>query len=160
MRLEGTLPAPEVASDPAVGVASVVNVPVFVAVSNWTGVVEDGECDPTGSLCVVVTATPSLMWTPGEPDAPTLSCAGSGSRYDPEGPSLVQQAQGACAYAFTRRTGVEGRPEAWAGTVSVTWELTWRDETGLLSGTLPPVTKSVSVPRSVAEVQAVVTGVG
>lgn len=160
VRLEGSLPAPEVASDPAVGVASVVNVPVFVAVANWTAVVEDRECDPTGALCVVVRATPSLTWTPGEPGAPTLSCAGSGSRYDPAGPSMAQQAQGACAYAFTRRTGVEGRPDAWAGTVSVTWDLTWRDGTGLVSGTLAPVTRSVSVPRSVAEVQAVVTDVG
>ncbi len=51
-----------------------------------------------------------------------------------------------------------GRPEAWPGTVTVTWDLTWAG--GGRTGTLPSVTKSAPAPRSVAEVQAVVVGSG
>lgn len=159
VRLEGSLPAPEVGSDPAPGVASFVNSPVFVAVANWTGEVEAGpECDPSGLLCVWVRAVPAMTWSPGEPGAPMLACAGAGSRYDPAGPSPEAQALGACAYTFTRRTGVEGRPAAWPGVVSVTWTLSWRASTGQ-SGPLPSVVKAADVGRPVGEVQAIVTEV-
>ncbi len=134
------------------------NSPVFVQVANWSGVVTDGECDPTGVLCVTVTATPSLAWFPGEPGAAELACAGSGSRYDPSGPTPEVQAVGACAHTFTQRTGVAGRPAAWDGAVTVNWSLTWTG--GGTGGTLPAVTKSASVPRPVGEVQAIVTEVG
>ena len=70
VRLEGTLPAPTVASTPEPGAPALVGYPSFVSVTNWTGVVTDRECDPTGLLCVTVTATPSLRFSPGEPDAP------------------------------------------------------------------------------------------
>jgi hypothetical protein len=160
VRLEGSLPAPEVGADPAPGVASIVNSPVFVAVSNWTGVVEAGpECDPSGVVCVWVRAEPVMTWSPGEPGAGTLACAEAGSRYDPTGPTPEQQAQGACAYTYLRRTGAEGRPEAWSGEVTVTWALTWRASTGQAGG-LPSVSKTAVVPRPVAEVQAIVTEVG
>jgi hypothetical protein len=56
VRLEGSLPAPVVASTPASGVAALVGYPSFVSVTNWSGVVTDGECDPSAVLCVTVTA--------------------------------------------------------------------------------------------------------
>lgn len=156
-RLVGVLPQPAVRSSPAVGTASIVDVPVFVEVTNWTGTTSASEC--AGGLCVTVTASPSLSFSPGEPGSSPLACAGSGTRYDPEGPPPEEQAAapGACAYAYRLRTGAEGRPGAWPGSVSVTWTLAWSASSGA-SGALPAVTRSSSLPRAVEEVQTVVVG--
>ena len=64
-RLIGQLPQPVVESSPPAGTASIIGVPVFVTVVNWTGVVTQTEC--AGGLCVTVTATPQLTFRPGEP---------------------------------------------------------------------------------------------
>lgn len=155
-RLAGLMPAPAVDSSPPAGVASIVGLPVFVAVSNWTGLLTDSEC--AGGLCVTVTATPSLEFDPGEPDAPTKACAGAGSRFDPARPVDEQiAAPDACAWPYTLRTGVEGRPVVWAGSVAVSWSISWTATSGA-SGSLPAVTRSAPVPRAVAEVQTVVVG--
>ena len=72
-RLIGQLPQPVVESSPPAGTASIIGVPVFVTVVNWTGVVTQTEC--AGGLCVTVTATPQLTFRPGEPGAPTVQCS-------------------------------------------------------------------------------------
>lgn len=156
-RLVGRMPEPVVNSSPASGVASVVGVPSFVEVGNWTGELTDSEC--AGGLCVTVTARPALTWSSGEPEAGTIACAGAGSRFEPNGgsPDTQAAADGACAWAYTMRTGVDGRPTAWDGSVSVTWSISWTASSGA-SGTLPAVTRTAAVPRSVAEVQTVVVG--
>ena len=155
-RLEGQMPQPTVAASPAVGTASIVSVPVFVAVTNWTGTLTDSGC--AGAVCVTVTATPSLRFVPGEPSASSVACTGSGSRFDPARDLKAQAAaSGACAYSYRQRTGVTGRPAAWPGIVSVSWAISWRANTGE-TGTLPSVTRSTSLPRSVQEVQTVIIG--
>jgi hypothetical protein len=156
-RLAGDLPAPVVTSVPAADEAAIVSFPTFVSVSNWSGVVEDDECDPTGTLCVSVTATPSLTFSPGEPKAPTIACAGSGtSLVEAASSSVALAAQpGACAYAYRMRTGVGSRPAAWPGVVTVTWELFWSSTSGA-GGPLPEVVGSTGVPRAVHEVQTVI----
>jgi len=154
-QLLGTMPQPSVSSSPPVGTASIVEVPVFVEVTNWTGVVTDSEC--AGGLCVTVTATPALTFSPGETGSSPIACAGSGTRYDSGGGSAESQASadGACAYAYRYRTAVDGRPAAWPGSVSVTWTIAWTASTGA-SGSLPAVTRSTQLPRQVREVQTVV----
>ena len=154
-QLLGTMPQPSVSSSPPVGTASIVEVPVFVEVTNWTGVVTDSEC--AGGLCVTVTATPALTFFPGETGSSPIACAGSGTRYDSGGGSAESQASadGACAHAYRYRTAVDGRPAAWPGSVSVTWTMTWTASTGA-SGSLPAVTRSTLLPRAVREVQTVV----
>lgn len=156
-RLIGELPQPVVESSPPIGTASIVGVPVFVSVVNWTGVVSESQC--AGGLCVTVTATPALRFDPGEPGSRSVVCAGAGSRYVPGGGSLDAQASapGACAYRYRLRTGANGRPGAWPGQVSVTWTLSWAATSGA-SGSLPSVTRSTAVPRAVSEVQTVVAG--
>lgn len=156
-RLVGVLPQPSVDSSPPVGTAAIVGVPVFVDVTNWTGVVTESEC--AGGMCVTVTATPTLTFTPGETGSSSVRCAGSGSRYDPDGDSAEDQASedGACAYKYRLRTGVQGRPSAWPGSVSVTWTISWTASTGA-SGSLPAVTRATLLPRAVNEVQTVVVG--
>jgi hypothetical protein len=161
VRLEGTLPSPEVSSNPGPGVAAIVGFPSFVVVDNWSGTVTDRECDPNFPLCVTVTAVPSLSWAPGEPGAEPVPCSGPGTRFDPAGaePEVQATAAGACAYEYELRTGVAGRPEEWPGEVSVVWALTWASTTGS-GGLLPSVTKSAPVPRAVDEVQTIVESAG
>jgi hypothetical protein len=160
VRLEGRLPAPRVQTTPGPGVAAFVGYPSFVAVSNWTGVVRDRECDPSGVLCVNVTATPTMRWSPGEPEAPAKECAGPGVAFDPNGDPFEQAASPeACAYPYLLRTGVHGRPDAWPGEVTVMWALEWSSTSGA-GGSLPPVEKSAAVPRAVDEVQTVVVSAG
>lgn len=156
-RIADTLPAPAVASSPPVGVAAIIDVPVFVEVTNWTGTVTDGQC--AGGVCVTVTAAPSLTFHPGEPSAPTIACAGTGTRYNPAGspPEAQASVPGACAHAYGLRTGTADRPGSWSGTVVVMWTITWTASTGA-SGSLPAVTRTAALPRAVQEVQAVVTG--
>jgi hypothetical protein len=163
VRLEGNLPAPSVSSSPAPGIAALIGFPSFVAVDNWQGRVTDSQCDPiVGLLCVTVVAVPHLAWTPGEPGAPTVACAGAGTRFEPGGapPDDQAAAPGACAYAYRARTGVAGRPDLWPGEVSVRWELEWTTNGGGGSGPLADVVKTTAVPRAVDEVQTVVESAG
>lgn len=155
-RLSGRLPEPTVAASPVVGTASIVGVPVFVAVTNWTGVVSDSGC--AGAVCVTVTATPTLRFSPGEPGTIAIACSGSGSRFDPAQPPKTQaETVGACAHAYRQRTGVSDRPAAWPGVVAVSWVISWQANTGE-TGSLPSVTRSTALPRSVQEVQTVIVG--
>lgn len=156
-RLIGQLPQPVVESSPPAGTASIIGVPVFVTVVNWTGVVTQTEC--AGGLCVTVTATPQLTFRPGEPGAATVQCAGSGTRFAPDAgtPEAQASSPGACAWTYTTRTGANGRPSAWPGQASVSWSISWTATTGA-SGSLAAVTRSTDVPRPVAEVQTVIEG--
>jgi hypothetical protein len=156
-RLIGQLPQPVVESSPPAGTASIIGVPVFVTVVNWTGVVTQTEC--AGGLCVTVTATPQLRFRPGEPGAQTVQCAGSGTRFAPDAgtPEAQASSPGACAWTYTTRTGANGRPSAWPGQASVSWSISWTATTGA-SGSLAAVTRSTDVPRPVAEVQTVIEG--
>ena len=156
-RLIGQLPQPVVESSPPAGTASIIGVPVFVTVVNWTGVVTQTEC--AGGLCVTVTATPQLTFRPGEPGAPTVQCAGSGTRFAPDAgtPEAQASSPGACTWTYMTRTGANGRPSAWPGQASVSWSISWTATTGA-SGSLAAVTRSTGVPRPVAEVQTVIEG--
>jgi hypothetical protein len=155
-RLEGRLPAPVIAASPAVGTASIVSVPVFVSVTNWGGAVTDSGC--AGAVCVTVTATPTLRFSPGEPGAAPVACAGGGSLFDPaRDPKTQATAPGACVYSYRQRTGVSSRPAAWPGVVAVSWTISWRANTGE-TGTLASVVRSTALPRSVQEVQTVIVG--
>jgi hypothetical protein len=160
VRLEGSLPTPTVESSPPQGVAALVGYPSFVSVTNWTGVVTDRECAPTGLLCVTVTARPALRFSPGEPDAAVKECVGPGVALDPAGDPFAQAAAaGACTYPYRLRTGVEGRPPSWPGVVTVVWDLTWSSTSGA-GGSLAAVEKSADVPRAVDEVQTLVVSAG
>jgi hypothetical protein len=156
-RLVGQLPQPVVESSPPAGTASIIGVPVFVAVANWTGVVTQTEC--AGGICVTVVATPQLTFRPGEPGAQTVQCAGSGTRFTASAgtPDAQANSPGACTWTYTSRTGANGRPSAWPGQASVSWSISWTATTGA-SGSLAAVTRSTDVPRPVAEVQTVIEG--
>jgi len=158
-RLLGRLPEPSVSTSPPVGEDAILDVPVFVTVTNWqTSLVEAGTL--LGDT-VTVTATPQLMLDPAEPGSSATACAGPGRTYDPAGGDLWAQAAApdACAYAYQRRTDVDGRPDAWPSTVTVRWTIAWAATSGE-SGAFPVVEQSVAVPRGVSEVQAVLVEEG
>jgi hypothetical protein len=156
-RIARDFAAPSVATTPAEGVAAIVGIPAFVAVTNWTGVVTDASC--AGGMCVTVTAEPHLTIHSGKPGGSPIECTGAGSRYVPQDGRPAEQADvpGACAVAYRQRTGVDGRPVTWPATVDVTWSLTWTSNSGD-AGVLAPVTLSAALPRAVEEVQTVLVG--
>jgi hypothetical protein len=157
--VEARMEAPVLGSDPAAGVASVVGVPTFVEVTNWQGPMVVGpECQL--GVCVSMTATPSLMFDPGDGSEP-IACTPPGSRYVLGGPPLAEQAAGACAYAYPMRSGAESRPVAWPGVVTVTWDVWWTSSVGGApgpSGSFDPLPFSTPLLRAVAEVGTVVVG--
>jgi hypothetical protein len=150
-RVKVEMDAPVLASDPPTGVASVVNTPVFVEVTNWQPQITDSEC--VLGVCVTMTATPRLTFDPGDGSGP-LVCDPPGSRYVPGGASLADQAVGACAHTYLQRTGVAGRPDAWPGSVTVTWDVNWAG--GGTTGVFGPLVFSAPFARPVEEVSAVV----
>jgi hypothetical protein len=156
VRIEGRLDQPVIDASPPLGTPSIIGVPVFVAVSNWTGVVTDSGCG--GGLCVTVTATPKLSFSPGESGSNSIACNGSGTKFNRSLPVPTQVSQpGACVYTYKLRTSAAGRPAEWPGAVTVTWSIAWTATSGD-SGTLPSITHTSALPRGVQEVQTVVVG--
>lgn len=157
VEIASRLTKPTLVADPPEGTPSVMALPAFVAVSNWQGVQQAGGCDPTGTVCVDMTATPTLTFDPGEAGAAVVTCADGGTRFDPNGPPPREQAQvpGACAHVFEQRTGSDGRPDAWPGVVMISWDVRWAQRGGGESGVFPVIELSTDLPREVDEVQTV-----
>jgi hypothetical protein len=155
------LRVPALTASPPIGTRSTVHVPTFVAVSNWQGQQTAGGCDPTGTVCVNLTATPKLTFAPGETGSRTVRCEDGGTRYDPAGapPAERAAAPGACAWNYQYRTGAGGRPAEWPGQVTVTWAVHWQQPGGQ-GGDFPDIALSTDMPRAVQEIQGVVTGAG
>jgi hypothetical protein len=155
--VENRIEAPTLAMDPPEGTPSIVSLPVFVQVTNWQGEFSEQGCDPTGAVCVTMTATPTLTFSPGEPGSAPITCNPPGTRFDPNGadPLVQASAPGACAHVYTERTGVGDRPAAWPAQVTVTWDVGWTSNVGP-SGEFDPMELSTSVERQVNEVQTLV----
>jgi hypothetical protein len=155
--VENMISAPTVVMDPPEGTPSIVSLPVFVQVTNWQETFTEQGCDPTGAVCVDMTATPTLSFSPGEPGSSAVVCEPPGTRFDPNGADPVDQASvpGACAHVYTERTGVADRPAAWPAQVTVTWEVAWTSNVGQ-SGAFDPMALSTTVERQVNEVQTIV----
>ena len=150
-RVKAEMVAPTLATDPPVGVAAVVNTPVFVEVTNWQPEIVESDC--ILGVCVTMTATPALAFDPGDGSG-AIGCVPPGSRYDPARP-LMEQAEGACAHVYRQRTAAEGRPGAWPGQVTVTWSVSWTSNVGA-SGSYDRLSFAASLPRVVEEVSTVV----
>lgn len=158
-QIQGRMPYPVVATNPPLGVPSVVEVPVFVSVTNWQPTIS--VTDSVTGIPVTVTATPQLLFKPGEPGSGTKACTGPGRRYEPGGGDLWDQAaaSGACTHVYLHRTGADGRPGEWPGVVTVRWSITWSAADGS-GGSFPAVDRATAVPRAVEEVQTVVVSGG
>lgn len=156
LEIDSYLLQPIVATDPGLDQPSILNVPTFVAVTNWQG--QEVDTQSLAGFWVTITATPTLTFHPGEPGAPVVACEPGGTRFDPGGPSPRDQAarRGACAYAYERRTGVAGRPDEWPGQVAINWTLEWTANFPLPAGLPTSEVLTAPVPRAVDEVPTVV----
>jgi hypothetical protein len=154
-RVQTLMEAPRLATNPPGGAPAIVGIPVFVSVENWQGELNDRQC--VLGVCVDMTASPSLEFVPGEPEAPVIRCDPPGSQFDAARGDARAQASvpGACAYAYQQRTGVDERPAEWPAEVRVRWAVSWTSNVGV-SGTFPELTFSSSAARVVNEVQTVV----
>ena len=154
-QIQGRMPEPVVVTNPPLGVASVVEVPVFVSVTNWQAAIS--VTDSVTGIPVTVTATPKLLFDPGEAGSGPKACIGPGRPYESGGGDLWAQAAEpeACTHVYLHRTGAEGRPGEWPGVVTVRWVITWAAGDGS-GGSFPAVNRTTAVPRAVEEVQAVV----
>jgi hypothetical protein len=152
--VEALLKKPQITTSPPGNRPSILDLPTFVSVTNWQGTVRRSNCQL--NVCVEITATPKLTFAPGETGAPSVHCEDGGTVFDPQGASVRAQAAapGACAYAYQRRTGVRGRPDAWRARATVTWDVAWAG--GGDNGTFDPFTLSTGFDRTVEELQGVV----
>ena len=158
-RLEGRMPEPVVVTSPPAGTDAVVDVPVFVQVTNWQAeLVETGDLLGDG---VTVRATPVVVFESGEPGSAPVVCDGPGRAYDPAAGDLWDQAAapGSCTVTYRQRTGVEGRPTAWSSVVTVRWSIEWSSESGG-RGVFPDVSRPLAIARGVDEVRSVVVSGG
>jgi hypothetical protein len=154
--VSGDLLDPDVHADPAVGTPAVRDIPTFVSVANWQDGFTEPGCDDSGTVCVTLTATPALTFAPGDGTG-EIACEDGGTVYDPAAgtPREEAAAAGACAHAYPRRTGVDGRPDAYEATVTVTWSVTWQQTPAGEEGVLDPIPLSDDFPRVVQEVVSV-----
>jgi hypothetical protein len=159
VEVAASLRDPVVATDPPAADPSIIDVPTFVAVTNWQGEQVVPGCDDTGTVCVTITATPALTFAPGEPGAATVACEGGGTRFDRGGPlpDVQAEADGACAHAYARRTGARGRPDAWTASATITWDVAWRADDGSGSGTFTDISATTTFDRAVDELNTVIT---
>ena len=146
------LPPPvPVISPPPTGPA-VIDIPTFVAVDNWPGVIGPlPACD--GPVCIELTAVPTLMFTPGD-GSDVLECEGAGTEFDPapDAPEPDEQAEGACAHVYDERTA--GRP--WPGSLAIRWEVLWTSQTPDDDGVIDVAPQGIPTPRLVEEVTGIV----
>jgi hypothetical protein len=162
-RVRATLQDPVLTTSPDPGQPAVYRTPTFVAVDNWQGTQSDRGCLSGGgvTVCVAIVAEPTLTFDPGDGSDP-VACEPGGTVFD-ESPGSAgvdaQAAPPACAHEYRQRTGVDGRPAAWPGVVTVNWDITWTVEGGGGGGgAFEPEILSAPLPRAVEEGQTVVNG--
>jgi hypothetical protein len=158
VEVAASLRDPVIATDPPATEPSILHVPTFVAVTNWQGPVTVDGCDPSGAVCVAITATPTLRFDPGEPGARAIPCEGGGTRFDRTGPAPDVQAEGACAHAYAQRTGVDDRPEAWTASATIDWDVQWHEQGGGANGVFADISATQTFDRQVDELRTVVVG--
>ncbi len=147
-----TLPKPSVRFNPeintATGVATLVNLPTWWWVENWA---PELRVAAWGPVWVELTAGPLYSeWKPGN-GRPAVRCDGPGIPWQPD---LDDDDPRACTYTYPR-SSASSATDRYTATVTVTYGLSWEGSGGL-SGTLPLVQTSSSVPIGVAERQALV----
>ena len=140
------------------GQKSKVGVPTFVAITNPQ--VPTRYEATVGAITVWIDVDPTATLHPGEPNAGGIPCGPAGSRFDPDGPEPKEQARGACAHTYRRRTGVGDRPDAWTGDVTLVWTVEWGSTVAGTGGPLDAPDTVTPFGRGVGEIQGVVVEAG
>ncbi|HEY8543823.1 MAG TPA: hypothetical protein VIL36_02205 [Acidimicrobiales bacterium] len=156
--VQGLLLPPAPVLQPDEDVRSNLKIPTFVAITNPQPATEYRTT--YAGITVWITVDPTVTLHPGEPGAAAVACDDDGTTYDPAGtpPRDQAAADGACAHTYERRTGVRGRPAAWTGDVTITWDVAWGSSEPGQSGTLTADPSVTTFQRIVDETQVVNTG--
>jgi hypothetical protein len=133
-----------------VGAATLVNLPTWWWVQNWSNRQSRAEA---GGVWAEVTATPMVsQWRGGDGGSPS-ACSGPGIEWQR---GLSESDSRACKYIYEHSSA--GQPSnRFRATVSIVWRITWIGSGGA-GGTLPDMTTSSTVPIGVIERHAIVTG--
>jgi hypothetical protein len=154
-QVQGLLVPPQISLEPAEAGDSVIHVPTFVSITNPQPPTR--YITEVAGLTVWIDVLPHPTLNPGEPGAPAVSCDHDGTVYDPGAPADEQAAaDGACAHAYERRTGVEGRPAAWTGNVTIDWDVSWDSNVAGEDGTLTAAPSVTAFERVVHELNTFV----
>ncbi|HMG43813.1 MAG TPA: hypothetical protein VK611_20945 [Acidimicrobiales bacterium] len=158
--VQGLLLPPVPVLAPDEGTRSTLEVPTFVAIDNPQPATEYRTT--FAGITVWITVDPTVTLHPGEPDAPAVACDDDGTTYDPggAGPRAQAEVDGACAHVYGRRTGAAGRPDAWAGDVTISWVVNWGSSEPGQEGALTADPSVGTFDRIVDEVQGVMTEPG
>jgi hypothetical protein len=145
------IPEPDVRTAPPRGSDGLVGLPEWFWVTNWNSHTDTAVA---GSVWATVTARPtSTSISPGSGQSP-VTCPGPGTAYNPNITAAAQHST--CSHQYVRSSaGLPG--SAYTVTVTVTWGGTWTGSGGT-GGTLPPLTRSTTFARRVAEAQALTGG--
>jgi hypothetical protein len=139
------LPRPAPVFNP--GGEQVVNLPTWLAVTNWVPVSQTASA---GGVAATVTARPwRQRWDLGA-DGGTATCFGPGTVYDTSLPEHLQHTD--CAAAFTHTS--RGQPgDAFAVTATVDWLVSWTSTVAGRGGDLGVLSTSATRQVRVGEIQ-------
>jgi hypothetical protein len=131
---------------------TLVRIPTLFAVpaAQWVPVSAQAEVP---GLSVTATATPTqLVFTPGEPDGASVTCAGPGLIVRTEAEFPVTPPP--CSYEYHHASSIAGG--TFAASLTMRWDITWTASTGE-GGSLTPASTTVDIAVPVREVQAIIT---
>jgi hypothetical protein len=139
----------QIHTDPPSG-RLVVNFPVWLSLSS--GFAPVSASASVGPVTSTVSVTPvSVAWSMG--DGGGVTCQGPGVPYDPARP-FDQQVPPSCGYQYG--TSSAGQPgQQFTVTATVRYQATWTVTGAPGGGSLGPVDRSVSVPVTVGQIEAV-----
>lgn len=144
------LPLPAARTWPAAD-RQVVRIPTWLHVDNF---VVDTRTATVGAVTATVRADPvHVSWNMGNGDV--IDCATGGSVYVP-GSSNADDSD--CSYGF-EHTSARESGYVFAGSVSITWQLTWTSNVGA-GGDLGVVTRTTAIDWRVEQIQTVIVHEG
>lgn len=145
------VPLPAVTTWPASGGTSLVNLPVWLHVGNWTQLTASASA---GGLTATITAEP--MRSDWDMDEGVTSCGIAGSTYDS---SLSSDAQSTgCSFTYRHSSGVRA-DGTYHATGTLVWHLRWAATNGQ-GGDLGEISRTSAFTLRVEESQALVVSAG
>jgi len=145
------VPLPTVATWPATGGTSLVNLPVWLHVGNWSQLTASASA---GGLTATITAEPVRAdWDMDEGD---VSCAVAGATYDASLPPDAQST--GCSFTYRHSSGTRS-DGTYHATGTLVWHLRWTATNGQ-GGDLGEISRTSAFTLRVEESQALVVSAG
>jgi hypothetical protein len=135
------VPPPELDISPSLAAGGVVQLGMWLAVSNGDDVT--ARADGRGTSVTARATLAETVWDMG--DGVTVTCDAGGVPIEPSAVDSVDE--GPCGHTY-------GAPGDYTITVTATWDVTWVATDGR-SGTAEPIVHTASFPYDVVEIQTV-----